>query len=176
MAKGKDVNVKDCLNPMRTFEAVDVTMQGLGETAESSQFNATYRDPTRKSQSRGGKAQLKHSGNKTEGKSSVEKKCPWCDGHPHSREKCPAKDAKVPILCMDGHFDKACFKKKFWARYKSRKQYVFETSEPESSDYDDDLGVNYASINAINSPAREVIAEVELLIAEFKHSNQIRQV
>ena len=71
------------------------------------------------SQSRGSGTQLKESANET----PDNKKCPWCGGHLHPRENCPARDAKCRFYGKDGHFDKAGFRKKHGTKYKVRKQH-----------------------------------------------------
>ena len=155
MAKARDVSVKDCLDLMRKFEAVDVTMKRLEESTESKQIGATYKDPTRKSQSRGSK-HLKKSDSMTHDN----KTCSWCGGHSHPREKCPAKDVRCRFCGKDGHFEKACFRKKHKTKHKVRKKCIVGTSEPEASEYEseDDLGVQSISVESINASAREIIA------------------
>ena len=50
MAKGKDVTIKDCLEIMRKFEAVEVTMKKLEDVGDA-HVDASYAsDPTKKSQ------------------------------------------------------------------------------------------------------------------------------
>ena len=58
MAEDRDVSFRDCLDLMRKFEAVNVTMKCLEESIKSTQISVTYKDPTKKSQSRGSRAQF----------------------------------------------------------------------------------------------------------------------
>ena len=53
MAKGKDVTVKDCLEIMRKFEAVEVTMKKLQDVGDGHVDASCVRDPTKKSQRNG---------------------------------------------------------------------------------------------------------------------------
>ena len=53
MAKGKDVTVKDCLEIMRKFEAVEVTMKKLEDVGDGHVDASCARDPTKKSQGNG---------------------------------------------------------------------------------------------------------------------------
>ena len=53
MAKGKDVTIKDCLEIMRTFEAVEFKMKKLEDVGDA-HVDASYaRDPTKKSKRNG---------------------------------------------------------------------------------------------------------------------------
>ena len=53
MAKGKDVTITDCLEIMRKFETVEVTMKKLEDVGDA-HVDASYaRDPTKKSQRNG---------------------------------------------------------------------------------------------------------------------------
>ena len=53
MAKGKDVKIKNCLEIMRKFEAVEVTMKKLEDVGDA-HVDASYaRDPTKKSRRNG---------------------------------------------------------------------------------------------------------------------------
>ena len=55
MAKGKEVSVKDCLELMRKYEAVEATMKTFEESSDT-QVDASYaQDPTKKSQRNGAK-------------------------------------------------------------------------------------------------------------------------
>lgn len=98
MAKDKTVTAKVCLETLRRYESVDVTMQRFIET----QVHATYsHDPSRRSQQRGSKLKTKLSGpqpTKREYRpatADLSKECRWCGGQIHARDKCPAQEATV---------------------------------------------------------------------------------
>ena len=94
MAKGKNVSVKDCLELMRRFEAVEVTMKKL-ENSGDAHVDASYtRDPTKQSQRKGfKKKQFKPKSQPDSKRPDGKKSCIWCKEDIHSRDKCPAKDA-----------------------------------------------------------------------------------
>ena len=94
MAKGKDVKIKNCLEIMRKFEAVEVTMKKLEDVGDA-HVDASYaRDPTKKSQRDGfKKKQLEPKLHQNSQKPDEKKSCVWCEGNVRPREKCPAKDA-----------------------------------------------------------------------------------
>ena len=83
MAKGKEVSVKDCLELMRKYEAVEATMKKFEESNDT-HVDASYaQDPTKKSQRNGSRKtgpKSKLGGKKSGGKKS----CVWCnrDAHP----------------------------------------------------------------------------------------------
>ena len=94
MAKGKEVSVKDCLELMRKYEAVEATMKKFEESSDT-HVDASYaQDPTRKSQRNGLRKMSYRSKSKPDGKKSKGKKSwIWCNRDAHPRDKCPAKDA-----------------------------------------------------------------------------------
>lgn len=161
MAKDKDVLITDCLELMRKFEAIEVTMKRLGESKPTpnpddcvKQLNAAYKDPTQKSQQRGSRSRVN---------SKKPKKCPWCSGEAHGRDKCPAKTTTCTFCHKEGHFEKSCFKKKAQYKQKSpRRQNVVEASEIDSDDSYEFHDIASVYINSVNSH-REVLAEVEFL-------------
>lgn len=164
MAKGKDVSVKDCLEVMRRFEAVEATMKKLEDSGDA-HVNASYtHDPTKKSQRNGFKKRHFKPKLQPESKKTGEKKsCIWCKGDIHSRTECPAKDATCKFCGKEGHFERACLKKKGLDKGKQSKcQHTVDvTSDHDSSEYDDDFDLNAVSIHAIgNRKSREVFAPV----------------
>ena len=164
MAKGKGVSVKDCLDVMRRYEAVEVTMKKLQESGDT-YIDASYkRDPTQKSQRNRSKRNPSTPESKTGNKRSYRKKsCIWCNGDIHSRNKCPAKNATCKFCGKQGHFERACMKKKEQAKDQTSKhQHAVEiTSDHDSSEYEDDFDLSAVSIHVVhNSEAREVFAPV----------------
>ena len=53
MAEGKDVTIKDCLEIMRKFEAVEVTMKKKEDVGDAHVDVSHARGPTKKSQRNG---------------------------------------------------------------------------------------------------------------------------
>ena len=142
MAKGKDVSVKDCLELMRRNEAVEATMRKLEEPSDT-HVDASYaQDPTKKSQRNGFKnRQYKPKPKPGHKKSGVKKSCVWCKEDAHSRDKCPAKDATCNFCGNQGHFERACLKKKGLDKDKKSKHQLAvdietEDSEDDSSEYE----------------------------------------
>ena len=108
MVKAKDVTVKQCLEIMRQFEAVDATMRRF---SESYQVSASYksRDPTKGSQKNSARTKQhvqKSSTYKPFGSDNY-KQCIWCGGSQHAREKCPAKDSQCNFCSKKTHFQKS---------------------------------------------------------------------
>ena len=85
MAKGKKVSVKDCLELMQKYEAVEATMKKFEESSDT-HVDASYaQDPTKKSQRNGSKKMSYRPNSKLDVKKSGGKKsCIWCnrDDHP----------------------------------------------------------------------------------------------
>ena len=113
MAKGKDVTIKGCLETMRKVEAVEVTMKKLEDLGDA-HVDASYAgDPTKKSQRNGfKKKQVKPKVHQNSQTPDEKKSCVWCQGDVHPSEKCPAKDATCNFCSKQGHFERACLKKK----------------------------------------------------------------
>ena len=128
MSKDKDITVKQCLDLLRKHEAVNATMKHIEGATSSQQINAAYRDPTRKSQTKGAKVKAKTFHNKKQDKG---KKCPWCGGVPHSWEECPANKSKCNFCHKDSHFERACLRKSLKASVNMRSKifYVHVTSK-----------------------------------------------
>lgn len=156
MSKSKDVSTKDCLEIMRRFEAVEVTMKKL-ESSSDAYVDASYtRDPTKRSQRNGSKNRRPRPRPEPDSKKSDGRKpCIWCKGDSHPREKCPAKDSTCRYCGKQGHFERACLKK-------SKHQHAIDImSDQDSSEYEDDLDLGVISIHAVdNSEPREVFAPV----------------
>ena len=154
MAKGKDVTIKDCLEIMRKFEAVEVTMKKLEDVGDADVDASYARDLTKKSQRNGfKKKQVKPNVHQNSQKPD-EKSCLWCQGDVHLREKCPAKDATCNFCSKQGHFERACLKKKGQGKG-SKHQHA------DSSEYDDEFDLNAVSVHALhNHESREVYASV----------------
>jgi hypothetical protein len=109
MAKNKNITTRECLEIMRRFESVEATMKKLGSSSDT-QIDVSYAtDPTKKSQKSG--SRYKSHRHKTD-KSNETKPCIWCNKDPHSRNKCPAKDATCNFCRKQGHFERACLQKK----------------------------------------------------------------
>ena len=165
MGKGKDVSVKDCLELMRRCEAVEATMKKLGDSNDT-HVDASYaQDPTKKSQRNGSKKkQYTPPKSKPDSKRSGGKKpCVWCNEDAHPRDKCPAKDATCNFCGKQGHFERACLKKKGLDKdKKSKHQFAVDIeSEEDSSEYECDFDLNVISIHALDSrESREVFAPV----------------
>ena len=170
MGRGKNVNVKTCLETLRQHEAVDVTMKRLGE----SQINAVYsRDPTKQSQRNSTKRTKKPStGMKTKTEntggyrrpSNPTKICPRCAGDLHSRENCPAKDAKCTFCRKKGHYEKAC-KIKQRAQNQLRSQNAIGASDvnddDDYDDYEEEFDIPVISVSSVKTKAREVLANIK---------------
>ena len=165
MTKGKDVTVKDCLDLLRRFEAVDATMKRFGGTDQpTSTVNATYsRDPTRKSQRNGSKKKTtQHSGGKAHKPTFNRSKtvCSWCGKEAHPREECPAKDAICRHCFKKGHFQKVCIKKKkSQQRDHNKSQNIVNADTSEEEDELDIGSVYLQSVQKKQQP-REVLASV----------------
>ena len=134
MAKGKDVTIKDCLEIMRKFEAVEVTMKKLEDVGDG-HVDASYaRDLTKKSQRNGfKKKQEKPKLHQNSQKPDEKKSCVWCQGDIHPREKCPAKDATCNFCSKQGHFERACLKKKGHGKGSKHQHAVDLSAEQDSS-------------------------------------------
>ena len=166
MAKGKDVTIKDCLEVMRRFEAVEVTMKKLEDSSDA-HVDASYtRDPTKKSQRNGFKKQpVKPKLQPKSNKPHEQKSCVWCQDDVHPRDRCPAKDATCNFCGKQGHFERACLQKKGQGKSrpnKSKHQHAVDLShDQDSSEYDDDFDLNAISVHALHShESREVFAPV----------------
>ena len=111
MTKGKTVTVKACLDLLRQYDAVAVTMQHLSN--EQPQISATYSlDPTKKSQRQGEKRQSnsRQSNSKPQEsrrqetgsrRQNEDKRCLWCDGGTHRRDDCPAKECLTVLVVFN---------------------------------------------------------------------------
>ena len=178
MAKGKTVTVKDCLDLMRRCESVEATMRHFGESSNSSsQVNAAYsRDPTKQSQRNGGKKKFGLKVKPAEDRQGQgSKPCIWCKGHQHPREKCPAKHATCQFCGKEGHFRRACLKKKAQDASKGyqRQNAIDVKSGPEPSDSESEDGYDLQSVYTVASnkkgnmvseskiSPREVLAQVK---------------
>ena len=106
MAKGKEVSVKDCLELMRKYEAVEATMKKFEESSDT-HVDASYaQDPTKKSQRNGSRKMSYRPKSKPDGKKSGGKtSCIWCNRDAHPHDKCPAKDATGTFCGKQGHFE-----------------------------------------------------------------------
>ena len=110
MAKGKNVTMKECLEIMQRFESVEATMKKL-ETPSDTQVDGSYvLDPTKKSQRNGYKSKPHRPQNNNN--SNERKPCVWCNKGTHIRDKCPAKDATCNFCKKQGHFERACLRRK----------------------------------------------------------------
>ena len=164
MAKGKVVSLKECLEIMRRFEAIEVTIKRLEDPANA-HVDATFsQDPTRKSQRKSFKNdQLKPKPQSDSRKADGGKTCVWCKGTTHSRDKCPAKDATCNFCGKQGHFERACLQKKGQIKDKQPKhQHAVDfIPDVDSSDYDDDFDLGVITINAVDKhKSCEVFAPV----------------
>lgn len=169
MAKKKDATVKNCLDLMRSYEAVEMTMKKF---EDSCKVNASYsRDPTRQSQKNGSKTKKKYQTNQH---SETSKPCTWCGGGSHARDKCPAQNAKCAFCNKRGHYEKACIFKKTLSEKSSKQKPRKEVNVVEHSSSDSEEEPNGAhsydmdviSVSSINHTAREVLANVKLHTAQ----------
>lgn len=152
MSFEQSANIKNCLDLMRKYEAVDVTMKRL---AQSNQNSFQQIDNLEHSLRNINKFKYIKSQNKTV--ESNKKFCVWCGNNTHPRDNCPAKDATCRYCEKKGHFEKVCLKKKKYSKQKSTvKQNLVETSDAES-EYEYQSEYN---IHTVNTPAREVLAKV----------------
>ena len=159
MDKEKTIKVPACLELMRKFESVDATMKKFGESATASVNAASARDPTRQSQKKGGRSkQHRHQSKPTEGSEKPGKKCPFCGGEPHSREKCPARNATCNYCHKVGHFQKACITRKLKRKKKVHAAMANLSSGESDSDSDLDLGIMPVTVHAVKS--KEIPSEV----------------
>ena len=161
MTKGKDVKVKDCLDLLRQFEAVAVTMKHFGESCKINATSAN-RDPSKQSQ-RNAKPK-KNPKPSPQHQTDSKKRCSWCNGNPHPREDCPAREAKCTFCQKKGHYEKACiFKKKCHTKVQNK----VEVSESESSESDQesyDIGIVSrvrGNQSQRNAKAKEILANVK---------------
>ena len=123
---------------MRKFEAVEVTMKKLEDVGDA-HVDASYaRDLTKKSQRNGfKKKQVKPNVHQNSQKPD-EKSCLWCQGDVHLREKCPAKDTTCNFCSTQGHFERACLKKKGQGKASKHQHAVDLSAEQDSSEYDNE--------------------------------------
>ena len=169
MARSKDVSVKICLNLLRQYEAVAVTMKHF----EPQQVSATYsRDPTKRSQHNGEKRRTnpkQESHKKAQEASSQhkdnsgEKRCRWCGRGPHRRDDCPAKDSKCTFCSKRGHYERVCLLKQK-ANAKPKKQNAVTVED--NSDYSDNestYDVGIVTVNHVQGNTSEVLATVEFI-------------
>ena len=128
MAKTKDISTKECLEIMRKFESVDVTMKKL-DASDEAKIDASYaQDATKKSQRNGSKGKQPGSRPKMPNK----KICIWCKGDTHSRDRCPAKNSTCRFCKKQGHFERACLQKE----RKLKSQQVVEVMSDQDSSSD----------------------------------------
>ena len=161
MTKGKDVSVKDCLEVMRTSEAVEHTMKRLGDPSENQVNTAYARDPTKKSQRNGSKRQQSTRKPRGHNNSQARKTCIWCKGDIHSRDQCPAKDARCRFCSKEGHFERACLKKK--RQEEDKDQHAVELHSDQDSSESDEYDLGTVSVHAIdNNKSREVFAPISI--------------
>ena len=162
MAKGKDVTIKDFLEIMRKFEALEVTMKKLEDVRDAHVDSSYAREPTTKSQRNGFKK--KHVKPKLHQNSQTpdeKKSCAWCQGDFHPCEKCPAEDVTCNFCSMQGNFERACLKKKGQGKGSKHQHAVDLSAEQDSSEYDDEFDLSAVSVHALhNHESREVYASV----------------
>lgn len=169
MAKGKEATVKDCLQVMRRYESVDVTMKKLSSlnTSAADQVDASYTyDPTKRSQKQGARTKTSRSApERFRSKGDNNTSCVWCSGESHSRENCPAKSARCTFCKKYGHFERACLRKKDQdkqsVRSKSKRQHAVDVHSDHESDYEDYCDLGAISVHALkNQKHREAFAPV----------------
>ena len=153
MSKGKNVAVKDCLDIMRRYEAVDVTIKKMSSASDNTvQVNASSyatfsqhpklktinSDKSKYAASKQHKPRQVNSGNP----------CPWCKGDTHPRDQCPAKEAQCGYCKKYGHFERACFRKKNQLKqYKHvKKQHVVDLAPDADSEYGDDSECDLSAV------------------------------
>ena len=168
MTKGKTVTVKTCLDLLRQYEAVAVTMQHFSN--EQPQISATYsRDPTKKSQRQGERRQSnpkpQESRRQETGsrRQNNDKRCPWCGGGTHRRDDCPAKEAECNFCHKKAHFERACRLKLKATNTGRLKQQNAIIDESDYSDNESIYDVGIVSVNHLRGNTREVLAKVEFL-------------
>ena len=135
------------------------------ENSGDTHIDASYtRDPTKQSQRKGfKKKQFKPKSQPDSKRPDGKKSCIWCKEDIHSRDKCPAKDATCRFCDKQGHFDRACLKKKGQGKdMESKHQHAVDvTRDQDSSEYDDDFDLGAVSINAVeNRKSCKVFAPV----------------
>ena len=152
MAKGKDVTIKGCLETMRKVEAVEDTMKKLEDLGDA-HVDASYAgDPTKKSQRNGFKRkQVKPKVHQNSQTPDEKKSCVWCQGDVHPSEKCPAKDATCNFCSKQGHFERACLKKKGEGKASKHQHAVDLSAEQDSSEYDNEFDLNAVSVHALHN-------------------------
>lgn len=173
MIKNKDATLKECLDLMRRYEAVDVTMKRLEHTHTEESLHAVYsRDPTLKSQRSG--ARRKPPSAKTHkppGHKSFDSEdcCGWCGGEKHSRGRCPAKSSRCNYCKIYGHFESVCNKKTPGST--KQQNTVQAATESDDSDYGEhDLGS--VTVNSLDKhKSREVFAPVMFQHRSHGHTN-----
>ena len=166
MGKTKDATVKDCLEILRKFEAVDVTLKKLStDDGEATVDAMTRGDPTKRSQRNGfrgttpKKRQEKTGGG---GGDKVGRSCSWCGSSSrHSKENCPAKDSACNFCEKRGHFEKACFIKKKFLRDKQADMVEYSQGEEDES-YDIDELYTIDEVEECN----EIIAPLTLCLGD----------
>ena len=96
---------------MRRFESVETTMKKIETPSDTQVDDGSYvHDPTKRSQRNGYKSKPhrpRTNNSMKEGKPSV-----FCNKGTHPRDKCPAKDAMCNFCKKQGHFERACLRRK----------------------------------------------------------------
>ena len=166
MTKGKDATVKNCLDIMRKYEAVDVTMKKLGpqvSNPSTDQVDATYTSD--RSQKPSTRVKSRPNNMEKPKARSDNAQCVWCSGESHSRDQCPAKNSRCAYCKKYGHYERACLRKKDHGkqnvRQKHKRQHAVEIGTDQPSDYEDDHDLDAVSVDALKSDKhREAFAPV----------------
>ena len=114
----KDVTIKQCLDVLKKQEALEASLKRI-EDAEDVRVEASFarlhdRDPTRQSQRNGARRQQpRPQPSRRRSAGMPDFPCSWCDAEmQHPRHLCPARHAVCQFCGKDGHFERACFRKR----------------------------------------------------------------
>ena len=138
-----NTSLTEVLTAVRSREAAQKTSDAIHVNYKSASgtLNAvsTYKKNKKNHNHQEDASVKKKNHEETSGKKTVSgKSCYWCGGNLHSKNECPAKDAKCSSCNKKGHFAKVCFK--------SRTQQV---KGPSSNQRNDKRNGNVFSVRAI---------------------------
>ena len=137
----KEVTIKQCLDVLKKQEALEASLKRI-EDAEDVRVEASFarlrdRDPTRQSQRNGARRQQpRPQPSRQRSAGMPDFPCSWCDAETqHPRHLCPARHAVCQFCGKDGHFERACFRKRA-----TQHQHAVDISlNPEQYYCEDDL-------------------------------------
>ena len=153
MACDKSIDIKKCLEYLRRFESVDVTMSRLQEQSVDTTCNKVH--------AKGYHNKRQH--NLTGERSRNKNICQWCNGESHPRSKCPAKNANCNFCHKIGHYEKACRLKKRPGFTKQIQNAIRDSDSDDTHSTHEDQDEPFLDIGVLGnetSKPREVLADI----------------